>query len=224
VGPSLPAGPRRGTSGCVAPPTPSEPRTQGLPPTPCALRDAQLRRRQRGRPNPSLEGTGRALLCSRGSLSQQARPAPQLGRSAASAGGRLRFHGPGGDSAAVGRWHPRSECATGPRPAGPWPRPTSYRAQAAAEAAERPSSAPLPGRSRRRPTVLGRGLTAAEPAAAATGRARCHCQGQALAARPVAELGRSGATRSRWCSCNVLYGATLPAVLPAVSYRDVRPG
>src|SRR5438067_914416 len=33
-----------------------------------------------------------------------------------------------------------------------------------------------------------------------------------------------GATRSRRCYCNALYGVTLPAMLLAVSYRDVRHG
>jgi hypothetical protein len=42
---------------------------------------------------------------------------------------------------------------------------------------------------------------------------------------PVAALAMVGlgATRSRRCSCDALFGVTSPAVLPAVSYRDVRP-
>jgi len=34
----------------------------------------------------------------------------------------------------------------------------------------------------------------------------------------------SGAARSRRCHCHALFGVTWPAVLPAVSYRDVRRG
>ena len=45
-----------------------------------------------------------------------------------------------------------------------------------------------------------------------------------LSAAAAAELMRSGATRSRRRYCNALNGVTLPAVLPAVSYRDVRHG
>src|SRR6266511_2033553 len=41
---------------------------------------------------------------------------------------------------------------------------------------------------------------------------------------PVRLITSSGATRSRRCYCNALCGVTLPAMLLAVSYRDVRYG
>jgi hypothetical protein len=47
---------------------------------------------------------------------------------------------------------------------------------------------------------------------------------QCLVAAPAGERGRSGATRGCRCYCRALFGVTRPAVLPAVSYWDMRHG
>src|SRR5437868_3280332 len=54
--------------------------------------------------------------------------------------------GTDGDSAAVGTWRPLAKCATESRAAWPLPVADVGRAQTTTEAAERPSSAQLPGR------------------------------------------------------------------------------